>query len=130
MKQFARDLNVLYRDCRALHELDFSQEGFSWIDCHDADQSVVSYQRRARDGSFVVVVLNFTPIPRFGYQIGVPSGGAYHEALNSDSEFYGGSNLGNAGHIQTCGISWMGLADSLVIDLPPLAGLVLRLSGS
>ncbi|MBL8526872.1 MAG: 1,4-alpha-glucan branching protein GlgB [Burkholderiales bacterium] len=128
-RHFARDLNVLYRDCRALHELDFSQEGFSWIDCHDADQSVVSYQRRARDGSFVVVVLNFTPVPRHGYQIGVPAHGTYHEVLNSDSEFYGGSNLGNAGHIQTSGTSWMGLPDSLVIDLPPLAGLVLRLSG-
>ncbi len=129
MRQFARDLNVLYRDCRALHELDFSQEGFSWIDCHDADQSVVSFQRRARDGSFVVVVLNFTPVPRRGYQIGVPTGGAYHEVVNSDSAFYGGSNLGNAGHIEASGVSWMGLPDSLVIDLPPLAGLVLRRSG-
>ncbi|MBL8541893.1 MAG: 1,4-alpha-glucan branching protein GlgB [Betaproteobacteria bacterium] len=127
-QRFVRDLNVLYRDCRALHEFDFSQQGFSWIDCHDADQSVVSYQRRGRDGSFVVVVLNFTPVPRHDYRIGVPAAGTYHEVLNSDSEFYGGSNVGNAGHIQSSGLSWMGLADSLVIDLPPLAGLLLRLA--
>ena len=130
MKQLVHDLNVLYRDCPALHELDFSQEGFSWIDCHDADQSVVSFQRRARDGSFVVVVLNFTPVPRQGYQIGVPAGGTYREVVNSDSAYYGGSNLGNAGLIGTSGVSWMGLPDSLVIDLPPLAGLVLQLSGT
>jgi len=126
IQQFVRDLNVLYRDCRALHELDFSHEGFAWIDCQDADQSVVSYWRRARDGSFVAVVLNFTPVPRYGYRIGVPAGGSYLEVVNSDSAFYGGSNLGNAGHIEPLGVSWMGLADSIVIDLPPLAGLILR----
>ncbi len=128
MRQLARDLNRLYRDCPALHELDFFHEGFAWIDCHDADQSVVSYQRRARDGSFVIVVLNFTPVPRRGYRIGVPAAGTYQELLNSDSSYYGGSNVGNAGRIEASRVQWMGLPDSLVIDLPPLAGLVLGLS--
>jgi 1,4-alpha-glucan branching enzyme len=72
-----------------------------------------------------VVVMNFTPVPRRGYQIGVPSAGVYGELLNSDSAYYCGSNMGNSGRIETTGIPWMGLPDSLVIDLPPLAGLVL-----
>ncbi len=125
-----RDLNLLYRECAPLHELDFSQDGFAWIDCHDTDQSVVSYQRRARDGAFVIVVLNFTPVPRRGYRIGVPRAGIYEELLNSDSAYYGGSNVGNAGRIETNGRPWMGLPDSLLIDLPPLAGLVLGFAGS
>ena len=88
----------------------------------------MSYQRRARDGSFVIVVLNFTPVPRRGYRIGVPAAGTYQELLNSDSSYYGGSNVGNAGRIEASRVQWMGLPDSLVIDLPPLAGLVLGLS--
>ncbi|HEX9181356.1 MAG TPA: 1,4-alpha-glucan branching enzyme, partial [Burkholderiales bacterium] len=120
-----RDLNRLYRDLPALHELDFSAEGFAWIDCHDADQSVISFQRRARDGSFAVVGLNFTPVPRTGYRIGVPRAGRYREAFNSDSAYYGGSNLGNGGGLETGGRSWMGLPDSIEVTLPPLACIVL-----
>ncbi|HET9702158.1 MAG TPA: 1,4-alpha-glucan branching protein GlgB [Burkholderiales bacterium] len=120
-----RDLNRLYRELPALHDLDFSTEGFSWIDCHDADQSVISFQRRARDGSFAVVALNFTPVPRADYRIGVPRAGRYREAFNSDSAFYGGSNLGNGGGLQSIGRSWMGLPDSLQITLPPLACVIL-----
>jgi 1,4-alpha-glucan branching enzyme len=120
-----RDLNRLYRELPALHELDFSHEGFAWIDCHDADQSVISFQRRARDGSFAVVALNFTPVPRAGYRIGLPRAGRYREAFNSDSAYYGGSNLGNGGGIETTGISWMGLPDSIEVTLPPLACVIL-----
>jgi 1,4-alpha-glucan branching enzyme len=127
VRDVARDLNRLYRDRPALHDQDFSHEGFSWIDCHDADQSVLSYLRRARDGSFVAVVLNFTPVPRIGYRIGVPQPGLYTEIFNSDSRYYGGSNLGNGEGLMAEDVPWMGLPHSVVVTLPPLAGIVLAL---
>ncbi|HNP26776.1 MAG TPA: 1,4-alpha-glucan branching protein GlgB [Nitrosomonas sp.] len=122
-----RDLNHLYRDTPALHQLDFAAEGFSWIDCHDADQSIVSYLRKSNDGQFVVVILNFTPVPRENYRIGVPAEGVYREIFNSDSVYYGGSNSGNAGRISASHEPWMGLPYSLVITLPPLAGVIFSL---
>ena len=123
--QIARDLNGLYHSTPALHDLDFVPEGFSWIDCHDADQSVLSYLRCARDGSFVVVVLNFTPVPRENYRIGVPEGAAYKEIFNSDSTYYGGSNMGNGAGLSAQDISWMGFPHMLEVTVPPLAGVVL-----
>ncbi|PTN12762.1 1,4-alpha-glucan branching protein GlgB [Nitrosomonas aestuarii] len=122
-----RDLNHLYRDTTALHQLDFAAAGFSWIDCHDADQSIISYLRKSNDGQFVVVILNFTPVPRENYRIGVPAEGIYQEIFNSDSVYYGGSNLGNAGRISASHEPWMGLSHSLVITLPPLAGVIFSL---
>lgn len=122
-----RDLNHIYNKTPALHQLDFSAEGFSWIDCHDADQSIISYLRRTREGRFVVVILNFTPVPRENYHIGVPEAGVYQEIFNSDSVYYGGSNMGNAGYISASHESWMGLPYSLKIILPPLAGVILAL---
>ena len=126
VQRLSRDLNRLHREVPALHELDFEQDGFAWIDCHDADHSTLSFLRRARDGSCVVVVLNFTPVPRAHYRIGLPGGGRYVEILNSDSAFYGGTNAGNAGGVQAEPLPWMGLAYSAAITLPPLAGIVLR----
>jgi len=126
VKNLLRDVSHLYSDIPALHELDFSPEGFAWIDCHDADQSIISYQRRARNGSFVVVVLNFTPVPREGYRIGVPEAGTYKELLNSDSELYGGGNAGNGLGLQSENTPWMGLPYSLVITAPPLAGIIVQ----
>ena len=125
IKDLCRDLNHLYAATPALHDLDFSHDGFSWIDCHDADQSVLSYLRRARDGSFGVVVLNFTPVPRDGYRIGVPEPGVYQELFNSDSHYYGGSDIGNGAGLVSDAVPWMGFPHSLVISLPPLAGVVL-----
>jgi 1,4-alpha-glucan branching enzyme len=125
MQNAVRDLNHLYRSLPALHQLDFSAEGFGWVDCHDADNSVISYLRYASDGSFVLVVLNFTPVPRTHYRIGVPHGSIYREIFNSDSHYYGGSNLGNLGSIDATGQPWMGRSHSIVITLPPLAGIVL-----
>jgi 1,4-alpha-glucan branching enzyme len=122
-----RDLNHLYGNTPALHELDFTHEGFQWIDCHDADQSTLSYVRRARSGGFVVVALNFTPIPRENYRIGVPQAGYYGEAFNSDSKYYGGSNTGNGDGLQADEIPWMGFSHSLRITLPPLGAIVLML---
>jgi len=124
MQRLVRDLNRLYVDVPAMHEQDFSSEGFSWVDCHDADQSVISWLRHARDGSTVVVVLNLTPVPRHGYRIGVPTVGNYRELLNSDSRYYGGSDLGNDGVLTASAESWMGRPASLVLTLPPLAGIV------
>ena len=125
MQNLTHDLNRLYRKLPALHELDFQSEGFNWIDCNDAEHSVLSYQRRARDGSSVVVALNLTPVPRKRYRIGLPVQAVYREALNSDSQYYAGSNIGNAGQIQAEPIPWMGMPCSAEIALPPLAGVIL-----
>jgi len=123
-----RDLNHLYRTLPALHELDFSGEGFRWIDCHDNDQSTLSFVRQARDGRFAVVALNFTPVPRTHYRLGVPCLGRYREVFNSDSGFYGGSNLGNGMEITADAEAWMGYPASISLTLPPLAGVILVLS--
>ena len=120
------DLNRLYRDEPALHELDFEGGGFEWIDCHDSSQSVLSYLRKDQAGAeFVVALFNFTPVPRDNYRIGVPLAGFYREAINSDAQFYGGSNVGNQGGVQSEPMSWMGRPYSIPINLPPLGGLVL-----
>ncbi|ABA57416.1 glycogen branching enzyme [Nitrosococcus oceani ATCC 19707] len=121
-----KDLNHLYRSLPALNYYDFAKEGFEWIDCHDSAQSVLSYLR-LKDGDFVIVVLNFTPVPRTNYRLGVPKSGVYLECFNSDSTYYGGSNMGNSQTIQTDSITWMGRPYSINITVPPLAGIVLRL---
>jgi len=125
MQNLMHDLNQLYRKLPALHDLDFQSEGFSWIDCNDAEKSVLSYQRRARDGSCAIIALNLTPVPRNHYRIGLPVKAQYREVLNSDSQFYSGSNMGNAGLINADAIPWMGLPYSAEIALPPLAGVML-----
>ena len=124
VQRLARDLNRLYTGTPALHELDFEPAGFDWIDCHDADQSIVSFVRRARDGSYAVVVLNFTPVPRHGYRIGVPAPGRYREVLNSDSRYYGGGDVGNHGRLDAPPTPWMGQPAQLELVLPPLAALI------
>ncbi len=126
IQQLVGDLNRLYRGERSLHRNDFDAAGFEWIDCHDYTQSVLSYVRR--DGEdFHIVVLNFTPVVRTGYRIGVPRGGRYAEVFNSDSRFYGGSDTGNPLMMASQPLSWMGRKDSLALTLPPLAAVVLRL---
>lgn len=126
MQALMRDLNHLYLNTPALYELDFFTEGFSWIDCHDVEQSVISYQRRARDGSFMLIVLNFTPVPRTGYRVGVPESRIYQEVFNSDSVHYDGSNIGNPGKINPTRQPWSDQLDSIIITLPPLAGIILK----
>ena len=125
VQALARDLNRLYAAESALHDQDFDVGGFSWIDCHDADQSVIAWLRYARNGDFVVVLLNFTPVPRVGYRIGLPQAGPYRELFNSDSRHYGGSDMGNGDGLMAVGESWMGRPASLTLTLPPLSGLVL-----
>ncbi|ROH88251.1 1,4-alpha-glucan branching protein GlgB [Pseudomethylobacillus aquaticus] len=126
MQHASRDLNHLYRTIPALYELDFEGQGFEWIDCRDHDQSTISFQRKARDGSFIVVVLNFTPVLRTGYRLGVPVPGDYVELFNSDASYYGGSNQGNGAGLRSEAHSWMGHPHSLVVTLPPLAGVILQ----
>jgi 1,4-alpha-glucan branching enzyme len=118
-------LNRLYRDHPALHSQDFEPCGFEWIDCHDSEHSVLCWLRWGRDGSFIVVAFNFTPQPQIAYRIGVPEAGRYWEILNSDSAYYGGSNLGNGGEIEAATGEWMRRPANLAITLPPLAAVVL-----
>ena len=130
VQKLVRDLNHLYRSRGALYERDCEPEGFSWIDCNDADASVITYVRRgANPDDFVVVVCNFTPVVRHGYRVGVPRAGQYREVLNTDSTFYGGSDVGNSGVVSTQNCAVHGMTDSLSLTLPPLAVLVLALDG-
>jgi len=127
LRQYVSDLNGLYRSEPALHEVDFEGAGFQWIDCNDADNSVVSFIRRSQNGQdFVIAILNFTPVPRHGYRIGVPAAGSYTELINSDAAAYGGGNVGNAGTAVTEPIAAHGFADSLRLVLPPLGCLLLK----
>ncbi len=125
IQKLARDLNHLYRNLPPLHELDFEQSGFIWLDCQDAARSLLSYQRRARNGDTIIAAFNFTPVPRNNYRIGLPFNCAYREIFNSDSQYYGGSNLGDAGEIHAEQVPWMGQPYSAEIELPPLAGVIL-----
>jgi 1,4-alpha-glucan branching enzyme len=125
VKMAVRDLGRLYCSLPALHDLDFDREGFRWIDCHDADQSVVCFERRARTGEILVAAFNFTPVPRQAYRIGVPVSGAWHEVFNSDSSFYNGSNLGNVGSIHAESVPWMGYEHSAQLTMPPLGAVFL-----
>jgi len=127
IQHLVSELNRLYRELPALHGLEFEDGGFEWIDCHDAAQSVLSYLRRGQNGEFVVVILNFTPMPRDNYRIGLPAAGSYRELLNSDSEYYDGGNIGNTGKITTEPTAWMGHNQSTTLTLPPLGALILQL---
>jgi 1,4-alpha-glucan branching enzyme len=128
VQKLVADLNRLYRQETALHDLDFGGDGFEWIDCHDSSQSVLSFLRKDRAGvRWAAAVFNFTPVPRTDYRIGVPRPGLYREAVNSDADVYGGSDMGNGGGLRAEAASWMGRPYSLLVDLPPLAGLILIL---
>jgi 1,4-alpha-glucan branching enzyme len=121
------DLNRFYRGQPALHEVDFDYRGFEWIDCHNFEDSTLSYIRRAEDpNDFLVVACNFTPVPRYKHRLGVPQRCWYQEVFNSDSTYYGGSNLGNGPGVQAEGASCHGRPASIQIVLPPLAVVVLK----
>jgi len=122
LKRWVEDLNRLYRRQPPLYELDFTYAGFEWIDCNDVEQSVVSLIRKARTTSDnVLVVCNFTPIPRLNYRLGVPRPGFWRELLNSDSQEYGGSGYGNFGGVEAAPIPLHGRPYSLTFTVPPLA---------
>ncbi len=127
MQEYVKALNHLYAAQPALYEVDFSWEGFQWIDFHDVDNSIVTFLRRAKNpGDFVLVVSNFTPVPREGYRIGVPREGFYRELLNSDSAYYGGSNMGNGWGVPSEPEPWQGQPHSIVVTVPPLAVVYLK----
>jgi 1,4-alpha-glucan branching enzyme len=116
------DLNAIYRNEAALHQVDFDWHGFEWIDCNDADSSVLSFLRRAKDqGDFMVVAANFTPVQRDAYRVGVPEPGFYREILNTDAERYGGSNVGNLGGVHAEAIPWNNKPYSILLKMPALA---------
>jgi len=119
--QFIQELNKLYLKTPPLYELDSFEEGFSWIDCNDSENSVISFMRKDSSGEFIICVFNFTPVVRYKYKIGVPKEGKYIEIFNSDSEYFGGSNVGNLGFAISKEEKMHGFDYSLEITLPPLA---------
>lgn len=122
-----KDLNGIYRDLPAMHQLDCEGQGFSWIDCADKDQSIISFIRRGEDPEdFIVFVCNFTPLVRKKYQLGVPKPGKYAEIFNSDSSYYQGSDVGNATEVEAYVNPHHGQSCSLTLTIPPLAALILR----
>ena len=127
LQRWIGDLNHLYRSDPAMHELDFDNGGFEWIDCHDSANSVLSFLRKSRDGGTEsLVVCNFTPVPRLNYTVGVPRGGRWRERLNSDAAIYGGGNLGNGGGVDAAPVPSHDKFHSLVLTVPPLAVVVLQ----
>ena len=127
LRRWVQDLNRTYRQEPSLHQVDFDGTGFSWIDCNDNENSVLSLIRRARDPhDFTVVVAGFTPVPRLDYRIGVPEAGWYRELLNSDSEIYGGSNLGNGGGVPSEAEPAHGFDHSIRVTVPPLGFVLLK----
>jgi 1,4-alpha-glucan branching enzyme len=130
VRALIRDLNALYRAERALHAHEFEPRGFRWIDPDDRSHSVLTFLRIADEdpvrGDFLVVALNFTPVPRERFRIGVPRTGQYAEIFNSDSKFYGGSNLGNPLPVTAQRMRTHGHEQTIEVTLPPLAGVILR----
>jgi 1,4-alpha-glucan branching enzyme len=124
--RLVRDLNSVICKTTALHELDNEHSGFQWIDAADRSSSIVSFERRGKTpGDHVVVIVNFTPIVRTDYRIGMPSEGPYREIFNSDDRRYGGSGVGNAGTLVPQALSWHGRAHSMPLTLPPLSAIYL-----
>jgi 1,4-alpha-glucan branching enzyme len=127
IQRWVKDLNQLYRNEPALHEQDFDPEGFEWIDCNDTLQSTLSMMRKARStDTVVVVVLNFTPVPRQNFRVGVPIDGFWREILNSDAQDYGGSGQGSLGGVEASPVTSHGHPYSLNMTLPPLAAVFFR----
>lgn len=127
LRDFLRDLNRLYQQEPSMSELDNDPEGFSWIDCHDSDNSVISFMRRSKkEEDTLVFICNFTPVPRHGYRLGVPYEGEYFELINSDADRYGGSGLENKQPMPSAAIFWQSCSHSILLTLPPLSTVVLK----
>jgi 1,4-alpha-glucan branching enzyme len=127
LQMWVRDLNRLYASEPALYELDFDPRGFDWVDCHDADHSVVSLIRRGEDpGQTIVAAFNFTPVPRYGYLVGVDQPGDWTEIANSDAEEYGGSGVGNRGRAVALAVPAHGHPNSIALTVPPLGAVFLK----
>jgi 1,4-alpha-glucan branching enzyme len=127
LQTMVKGLNRMYRREPALHQVDDSYEGFEWIDFRDVESSIISFLRFAKDrNDFLVIVCNFTPVPRNNYRIGVPHGGTYLEIFNTDADMFGGSNMGNGGHVFAADTASHGRPASLSITLPPLGVVVFK----
>jgi 1,4-alpha-glucan branching enzyme len=131
LQRWVADLNRLYRAEPALYEYDMDPAGFEWVDCNDAESSVISLLRKgASTSDLLLVVCNFTPVPRSNYRLGVPHGGYWQEVLNSDAALYGGSGWGNLGGVDAMPVPLHGRSHSLTVTLPPLASLFFKKSGA
>jgi 1,4-alpha-glucan branching enzyme len=131
LQQWVADLNRTYRGESALHEGDVDPSGIEWIDCCDTELSVISLLRKSRDErDLVLVICNFTPVPRPNYRVGAPRGGYWKELLNSDATVYGGGGWGNGGGVHTTPIPLHGRTHSLTLTLPALSALFLKHSSS
>ena len=127
LQTLMRELNRLYRASPSLYQVDFHYSGFEWVDFRDSENSVISFLRRAEDPSdFLLICCNFTPVPRQGYEIGVPEEGFYEEVLNTDSELFGGSNIGNGGMVSSRLKACHNRPYSIAVTLPPLAVAIFR----
>jgi 1,4-alpha-glucan branching enzyme len=127
LQTLMRELNRLYRSSPALYQVDFHSTGFEWIDFHDWEASIIAFLRRAEDPSdFILFCCNFTPVPRQGYEFGVPEEGFYEEILNTDSELFGGSNMGNGGCVSSRPVPKHNRPNSIAVTLPPLAVVAFR----
>jgi len=121
MQRLIRDLNAVYRSEPALYEVDFEPAGFRWLDANDVQRNVVALLRVAADGERALACLaNLSPVPREQYRVGLPHGGRWREAINTDSELYGGSNVGNLGGVEAEPYPWQGQPYSAELTLPPL----------
>ena len=126
VQHWVADLNRFYRSQPALYEQDFGPEGFEWVDCHDADASVISFLRKSSSGEVVLVVCNLTPVLHENYRLGVPRGGVWREHLNSDALDYGGGGQGNLGAVEAAPLPAHGRSHSLTLRLPPLSTMLLK----
>jgi 1,4-alpha-glucan branching enzyme len=127
LQKWVKDLNHFYRSTSALHELDFEQDGFEWLDSSDWEKSIISYIRKGKDpGNLILVVCNFTPVVRSNYRMGVPESGFWREVLNSDAKEYGGSGQGNLGGVGAKPFPLHRRGFSISMTLPPLSVLVLK----
>jgi 1,4-alpha-glucan branching enzyme len=126
LQRCVADLHRVYRAQPALYEVDFDWRGFDWLESHDNENSVFAFLRKALDpNNMLAVVCNFTPVPRYDYRVGVPTGGPWREVLNTDSSLYAGGNVGNAGAVWADDAPWAGQPHSLRLTLPPLAAIYL-----
>jgi 1,4-alpha-glucan branching enzyme len=127
VQQLIADLNRLHVKEAALHELEFEWTGFEWLEADDASSSAITFMRRGKNpDDAIIVVCNFTPIARASYRVAAPRPGYYREILNTDSSYYGGSDVGNGGGVHAESVPWKGKAQSIQLRLPPLAAIYLK----
>ena len=127
LQTLVRELNKLYHTSPPMYQVDFHYSGFEWVDFHDWENSIISFIRHSETpGDFLLFCCNFTPVPRQGYEFGVPEEGFYEEVLNTDAEIFGGSNMGNGGSLSSNPIPRHNRPYSISVSLPPLSVVAFR----